>query len=223
MQLIDQQQIRIKVVPAPGYAHEIRQIFTTTFALGVLDTSELGMFNAYAELSLSWYLNHLEYAVVALDKNQVVGYAFFCPDVDDYNTWIRRESLRFLFKFSKHLATGRITQKDIGFIRRRFFDSLSIMVNRRSATVARLPHAHLNVLSGYRSGEVALALLQSVDDLCRSSGCEEWVGEVNAFEQSRRKSLERIVGEIQSVTPNRTFSWLCKRSVYRITVRRQVS
>ena len=81
----------------------------------------------------------------------------------------------------------------------------------------------MNVVPQRRSGSVARALVDAVDQWCRDGGVDEWEGEINAVSGTRRRAIERVVGQVVSGRYNHTFSWFVGDKVMRYTVRRTVA
>ena len=86
-----------------------------------------------------------------------------------------------------------------------------------------LPHAHVNVEAGRRSGTAALLLLEHVDQRVAAAGFTQWIGEVNAPSGRRLAALERLGFTVVGRTPNRTLSRLTGDPVERLTLRRDVA
>jgi hypothetical protein len=177
----------------------------------------------YVGLSLDYYFQDptTEIMVASCD-GEVVGYSIFCTDPEAMNRWLARRSLRIFVDVMEMLVTGRLSRVGWGFYLRRTFDSILIMWSRRRGEAGDLPHAHLNIREGFRTGSVALQLLNGIDEQCRRVGAAAWLGEINGTENTRRRAVERLLGEVIDVRRNVTHSWLSGRTVNRISVRRTV-
>ncbi|NCZ70445.1 MAG: hypothetical protein EBX99_08560 [Acidimicrobiia bacterium] len=178
----------------------------------------------YVGLSLDFYFEDpsTEITVVSCD-GKVVGYSIFCTDPEAMNRWLARRSLRVFIVVMRMLLSGRLSRIGWGFYFRRTLDTFLIMRGRRRGESGGLPHAHMNVREGFRTGAVALLLLNGIDDQCRRYGATAWLGEINGTENTRRRAVERLLGEVIDVRRNITHSWLTGRTVNRISVRRTLS
>jgi len=177
----------------------------------------------YVELSLDFYVNHPRTSItVASIDEEVVAYTIYCADAKDMNAWMARRSVHVFFRVMGMLMTGRLTRIGFGFYFRRTLDSIMILWDRRRSETVDLPHAHMNVRSGHQTGTCALMLLNDLDQRCRETGMSVWLGEINGVGTSRRRAVERLLGEVIDVRRNMTHSWLTGREVNRLTVRRSV-
>lgn len=199
----------------------VRHVFRATLALGRPVPFPLPGLARYEALCLDWYLGpgRGDAAVVEHD-GAVVGYALVCADAAGHARATRDAALRFTAWAAPRILARRLADPARTFWRLRLHDGWAAW--RRSGGVPPLAHAHLNLVRGARGTRVALDLLTHIDDRVRTAGLAAWRGEVNAVRGRRRPALERIVGPVVDVVPNRTYSWLAGRPVDRLTVERAI-
>lgn len=211
----------------PVALHEsaVREIFRNTLILGKPLEGSLDNFDVYEELSIGWYLlpeNSGSTVVIDNASGDVVGYALVCTKPEEYNRWLRSQAWKVLRRNLFTFCTGRMSKIGRQFYSRRFLDSLTVLRTRQHHDSGSVAHVHMNLRSEVRTGLVAIALLMHVDTVCRQSGLNAWVGEVNASEGTRMRALERLVGEVIAVQKNRTTSFFSGMNVNRLTVRRSI-
>lgn len=214
--------VRLRPYRASDRAN-IEELFLQTAFDGAVRRPSRRDLAPYIGLSLDFYVDHprTSITVVSIDE-EMVAYAIYCADAADMNTWMIRRSVRVFLQVMGMLTTGRLTRIGFGFYFRRTLDSIMILWDRRRSAVDDLPHAHLNVRSGHQTGNCALMLLNDLDQRCRETGATAWLGEINGMGTSRRRAVERLLGEVIDVRRNFTHSWLMGREVNRLTVRRTV-
>ncbi len=208
-----------------GYEDYVREIFRDTFLLGRPLDLEIDNFHLYEEMSLDWYLTAgaLDSAVV-IDANtqEVVGYVLVCTKPLEYEQWLRTLVWRVFRTNIARLLSGRMSRVGRQFYWRRFLDAVTVRHTRSDAGITSLAHVHLNIRSTGRTGAMALALISHADAVCRHAGVGAWTGEVNGVAGTRVKAMQRVVGEVVDIKPNRTASFFSHQRVNRITVRRVV-
>lgn len=212
--------------PIDGYEDEIRTIFCETLFLGRPSAASIDCFHLYESLCLDWYLqNGRADATVVIDaaSGVVAGYALLCFDSQHNNDWVRKKVRELIVANIGLFLCGKLSRSGMSFYVRRFLDAFTIYYRRRvKLSVQITTHVHVNIRSAFHSGSVALALLDHIDDSCRRRGVTEWVGEMNARHGTRVRAIERVVGEVVDVAPNRTMSHALGVRVHRLTIRRVV-
>lgn len=160
-------------------------------------------------------------AVVCLAADTVVGYALINLDPRDAEhhaiSQVRQLAATVLMKW----VTGRLSAPTRRFYRLRVVDVAALMCGARRRR--HVPHAHVNVVSGARSGFVARALLHHIDETVRDAGCDTWMGEMNAHAGSRQSALQRLGFTVVARSRNHTLSGFSGGRVERLTVERRVS
>ena len=81
----------------------------------------------------------------------------------------------------------------------------------------------MNIERQFRTGEVSLALRNHIDEVCRVTGNDFWIGEVNAVGEKRARALSRVVGEVLSIRKNITMAEATGQDVRLVTVMRKVN
>jgi hypothetical protein len=213
------------LAPITGYEDEVRRIFRATLIVGKPMSANLINFDLYESMCLDWYLIHEPAnAAVVLDENHcVLGYALVCLETETYERWLKAKAYKVARKNFIALLLGRMSKVDRQFYSRRFLDSFTVALSRSKADIHSEPHAHLNIVPGSRTGGTALTLLEHIDTVCRKSGSNSWVGEVNAMGNKRSKALVRVVGQVIDSKKNRTASHFAGTEVNRLTVRRTLA
>lgn len=206
----------------PGDDRPIGVLFAQTQLLGGPLPFPLDGAPCLASLALGWYLERgRDDCVVAVDRGgAVIGYGLVCTDPEGHRRWLRRRAVRTTVRLAAMTATGDIGPRSRDFYRHRARDAIHLA--RQSTVPAHLGHAHVNLLSRHRSGVLARAIRDHVDERCRSAGLDGWFGEINARPGQRRAALRRVAGEIVDSTPNHTLSYLTGEPVQRLTVVRSV-
>jgi hypothetical protein len=202
---------------------EITDLFLQTAFADAVRLPTPRELSPYVGLSLNYYFQdpNTEITVAVVD-DRIVGYSILCLAPVPMNRWLARYSVHVFLAVMGMLVTGRLSRVGWGFYLRRTVDSILIMWGRRRGESGDLPHAHLNVREGFRTGSVALQLLDDLDDQCRRFGTNAWLGEINGTDNTRQRAVERLLGEVIDVRRNITHSWLTGRTVNRISVRRTV-
>lgn len=211
--------------PIGNYKSDVRAIFRQTFFIGRPLETKLDNYEMYESLCLDWYLNHHpEGSSVCIDRqtNVVVGYVLVCTMPADYAEWLKKSAQRLFRKNFFHLLTLRMSRQGFQFYFRRFLDAMTVNGSRHRLGIENSPHVHMNLLPSVRSGAIALHLLSFADDQCRQVGFESWIGEINSFSGRRSRAVERFVGDVIHVAPNRTASYFLGQKVERLTVLRTV-
>lgn len=209
--------------PLRGREGEVVALFRSTFALGDELVFVPALFDRYIQVALGWYLENPDDSVVVVADGEVVGYGLLCVDHAALDRWMRGRMMRFVVAVMCRAATGRLDRNSRRFYWLRLRDTLTIVRSRTGVREPTEAEVHLNVSSGHRSGWASLLLLDALDSRCRAAGLVSWVGEINASPGTRIKPLRRIVGEIITVAPNRTFTWMMGEAITRLTVRRRLS
>ncbi len=199
----------------------VRRIFRETLVLGRPVVLAEDLLDRYESLCLGWYLGpgRADAAVVE-DRGRVVGYALVCTDAEADRAWERREAARFVRFVVPRLMCRRWDRRTAQFCRLRLRDGLDLW--RAGADPPARAHAHVNVVSGRRTGQAGRLLLDHVDARCRARGLTAWYGEINAPRGRRAAALDRLGVHVVRAHPNRTLSWLGGAPVDRLTVLRQV-
>ncbi|MFZ8968954.1 MAG: hypothetical protein ACO20G_07935 [Ilumatobacteraceae bacterium] len=202
-----------------GDFDEIARIMTDTMLLGQpvpgVDIDE------YVAACLSCYrMTAHSDAVICRTGDNVAGYALISLDPQAAEGHARRQAMRLAAAIAVQWVTGRLSAPTRRFYKLRTIDTVALMRGTRDR--GRVPHAHMNVVSGARSGRVAHALLQEVDRSVRTAGFDTWIGEINAVAGSRQGALERLGFTVLSRSRNHTLSGLSGRRVERLTVERCV-
>ncbi len=199
---------------------DIRRIFVATMALGSppdvpgLDTE------AYARLSLDWYLTRGDAYVVEQD-GLVRGYLLCCLDGSDHARWSRREGLRWLVASLPVIIGLRGGPRLRRFLRLRIVDGWRTF---RHAPPPPYPaHAHFNLEAGVRGHDIGHRLAAIMDDLVAARGFEGWYGEMNFPEGMPTEALTRAGAVLGHRQPSATFSWLSGMEVWRTTVARPLA
>ncbi len=155
------------------------------------------------------------------DDGTVVGYALVCTDAAGHARATSDAAARFTAWAAPRILARRLPEPARTFWRLRLQDGWVMW--RRSSGPPAPAHAHLNLVDGARGTTTSLELLAHIDDRVHTARLPAWRGEVNAHRGRRRSALERVVGEIVDVVPNRTYTWLAGRPVDRLTVERVVT
>jgi hypothetical protein len=201
--------------------HAVRQIFRSTLALGRPVPFPLPGLTRYEAVCLDWYLGPArDDAAVVEHDGHVVGYALVCTDAAGHARATRDEALRFAAWATPRVLACRLPEPARTFWRLRLLDGWTAW--RRHSGTPPAVHAHLNLADGARATRATLELLAHIDHRVRTAGLPAWRGEVNARRGRRMSALERVVGPVVEVVPNRTYSWLAGRPVDRLTVERVV-
>lgn len=207
---------------APGDDHHVRQVFCDTVLLGHSGTDSLQLLDQYASLCLDWFLTvGRTHAAIAVEESSIVGYALACPEPEAQARWARRRALSFATHVLWHLVTGRLNGSSRAFYRARLADARALW--HGGSRPAQRMQVHLNVVSNSRSGAVAMALRDHLDDVARDLDLPGWYGEINAFEGQRERALERVGLRVVGSQPNRTLSVALGRPVNRLTVVRSLT
>jgi hypothetical protein len=194
-------------------------VFRATLALGRPVPFPLPGLARYEALCLDWYLGPgRDDAAVLDDDGEVVGYALVCTDGPGHARATRDAAVRFAAWASPRIVARRVPDPARTFWRLRLQDGWAAW--RRSGGGQAAAHAHLNLVPGAKATHATLDLLAHIDDRVRAAELPAWRGEVNAVRGRRRSALERVVGPVVDVVPNRTYSWLAGRPVDRLTVER---
>lgn len=161
-------------------------------------------------------------AAVVVDSDQrIVGYALVCTDPSAGERDARWASVRLGVAIVRLWLTGRLSPATRRFYVARLRDVRGLLGS--SGERAMLPHAHVNVEAGRRSGTAALLLLEHVDQRVAAAGYTRWIGEVNAPTGRRVAALERLGFTVVGRTPNNTLSRLTGSPVERLTLHRDVA
>lgn len=211
--------------PIDGYENEIRTIFRETLFLGRPSSATIDCFHLYESLCIDWYLQYgKDDAVVVIDaaSGEVAGYALLCFDTTHNDYWVRGKVRELVLANAKLLIRGKLSRSGMSFYARRLLDAITIFRRRVKLHMEMTTHVHVNIRSAFHSGSVALALMGHIDDSCRRRGVTEWVGEMNARHGTRVRAIQRVVGEVVDVAPNRTMSHALGVPVHRMTIRRVV-
>jgi hypothetical protein len=204
------------------HAADIRRIFLGTYALGRPLPFLLDGADAFVDLNLGWYLRHAadDAVVVVDDMGTVVGYCLVCCDPEHHGWWVRRRTATTTAHLVGLLLRGRVGAPSRAFYVRRLRDARALARSHRHRPP--LPHAHVNLLAGYRDGSASRRVLDHVDDRCRRHGQHAWVGEINARGGHRAAGLERVAGAVVETHRNHTLSCVAGEPVVRLTMRRSV-
>ncbi len=202
----------------------VREIFRSTIALGrpfpFASDGRRDHLRPYEDLCLRWYLEagRADGALLR-SSGTVVGYALVRLDVESFERWQRRATIRFLRRVLPRIAVRAYPTPVDRFYRLRLRDGWSLWRARHE--LPQLPHAHLNVVGG--AGELPGRLLADhIDAVCRRAGLSAWCGEIKARVGRRTAALDRWGAEVVARTPNATLSWLVGGPVERLTIVRRV-
>lgn len=196
---------------------EIARIMTDTMLLGRPVPG--AHIDEYVTACLSCYqMTAHSDAVVCRTGDNIAGYALISLDPRAAEEYARRQAMRLAAAIAGQWVTGRLSAPTRRFYKLRTIDTVALMRGTRDR--GRVPHAHVNVVSGARSGRAAHALLQQIDDSVRNAGFDTWIGEINAVAGSRQSALERLGFTVLSRSRNHTLSGLSGRRVERLTVER---
>lgn len=200
----------------------VARVFAETQLLGRPLPFPLDGAPTFASLAVGWYLEHGRAdAVVAVDATGVViGYGLVCTDPVRHRRWLRRHAVGTTLRLAAMTLAGDIGPRSRAFYRQRARDALHLA--RHSGATNRLGHAHVNLLPGHRTGRLARAIRDHVDECCRRAGLDGWFGEVNARTGQRRAALRRVAGLLMDSSPNHTLAALIGEPVQRLTVVRLV-
>lgn len=213
----------VPLCSAGEYDHEVRRLFTATVMMGVPAGHDIVCFGWYEHVCLDWYLSAgRRHAAVVVDDadDAVVGYALMCADERSFNRWTSRAIGRTAAVVLWKLVTGRLDRRSIAFWWQRTRDAVEL--RRRHAQPPARAHAHMNVRAGNRSGGASLRLLAFLDECAVAAGEPRWYGEINTFDESRVRALQRLGLDVVHRSPNMTLSRYFGRPVERLTVVRDV-
>ena len=212
-----------RIVDGRSHRDDVERLFHSTILAGEPMSFPLAGVDHYANFCLNWYFTHASgHVLVAVDGNNVVGYALVCTAPNDYGRGVQRAIVTLAVRLLMQLASGNIGRESRAFYRDRLRDSWRIWRDRRRIDVHDEAHAHMNVAAQARTGTTAAELIAAIDFVVADAGFSSWVGEVNAEAGRRRRALERVVGTILDERPNITATNLLGRLVVRYTVRRSV-
>jgi hypothetical protein len=217
----------LTVVPlsrAGEYDKEVRSLFAATVMMGLPTGHDIGCFGRYEHLCLDWYLSAgRRHAAVVIDEvdDSVVGYALMCTDERSFNRWTSRAIVWTAVVVMWRLVTGRLDRRSIAFWWQRTRDAVEL--RRGHAQPPARAHAHMNVRVGNRSGGASLRLLKFLDECATGAGETCWYGEINTFDESRVRALQRLGLDVVHRSPNMTLSRYFARPVERLTVVRRLA
>ena len=160
-------------------------------------------------------------AVVCRAGDAVVGYALISLNPREAEHHAIRQARQLAASVLLKWVTGRLSAPTRRFYRLRTRDVVALMRGGRHRR--HVPHAHVNVVSGARSGLVARALLDHIDETVRDAGHDMWMGEMNAHAGSRESALQRLGFTVVARSRNHTLSGFSGRRVDRLTVQRRVT
>lgn len=200
----------------------IGDLFAATLLLGRPLGYHLAAAHRYADLCLGWYLGPGRAdAAVAVDEHGAIhGYALVCINGAHHARWVRWRSARLAARVLGGLLIGRVDRPSRRFYSDRLRDTMALWRGQRRTEAPA--HAHLNVVTGSRSGSAALVLRNHIDERCRVAGITAWSGEINAVVGTRERALERLGLAVVHRDPNHTLSASTGHQVVRLTVHREV-
>lgn len=184
----------------------------------------LKQISQYEDLCIGWYLrSDAQYSVVAVVNHQIVGYVLICDELKSLDRWVTSRSLRLILTVCMMRALFLIDTQSWAFYRNRVRDARNAWSFRRTQTIWPNISVHMNIERQFRTGEVSLALRDHIDEVCRATGNNFWIGEVNAVGEKRARALSRVVGEVLSIRKNITMAEATRQDVRLVTVMRKVS
>ncbi len=206
-----------------GDYHGVAHLMRSTLLLG--EPLHGRGLDCYIEACLAPYLEmtipDVAHAVVLTNgSGDIVAYALVCTHPAAGETAVRRASLRLITKVARAWVRGDIDPTVKRFYRSRLRDLTGLIRGSRDRKL--LPHAHLNVATGLRSGSAALMLRDFIDHTVSTAGSNCWMGEVNAITGQRASALTRLGFEVIERVPNHTLSRCIGKPVERLTLRRQL-
>jgi hypothetical protein len=213
----------VQLVDAGMYANRVSELFRSSMCLGKPLPFHLSFMQTYEDLCIGWYLQSDEsHSVVAIVDNKVVGYAFVCAESESLDKWVARRTLKLLFVVCLCRLIGKVDKRSWNFYCNRARDAKRAWKLRRSVAQWPTISVHMNIEDEYRKGEVSLAMRNFIDGVCRESGNQFWVGEVNALGEKRARALSRVVGEVIGIRKNLTLSAVLGEDIRLVTVVREV-
>lgn len=213
----------IRLQPLEGRSDFARSLFWDNMLIGQPLPFALNCQEQFERFCIGWYLANPRDSVVAVNGNQIVGYALVCTDHESFKRSERRNIVVLAFAILGAVLSLRINRQSLEFFARRLFDSFSIVMSRRAIPDDVNVHAHVNVAHAHHDGTVARMLRDHIDTTCLGLGRSGWFGEMNAVGGSRIVGIQRVVGKVVSVSRNSTFSWLMGEPVSRLTTVRTVT
>lgn len=211
----------IDAVPGPDDA-AIAALFSDTLMLGRPVPFSLERADRYRDLCLRWYLTAGRSDVgIAIDgAGHVAGYALVCTDQANLDRWTARRATAFVAGTLSQLVFYGMDRESRRFYTARARDAREL---RRARDEPPMPvHAHLNVARTARSGSIAAALRDHIDDRCARHGACGWWAEMNAPRGRRERALERLGIEVIHRTENATLTAAMGTPVDRLTIVRRL-
>ncbi len=206
----------------PGDDTRIAELFEATVALGHPAPAGLVGFEIYRRMCLGWYLERGrdDAAVAVAPTGAIAGYAFVCANEQDQTRFARESVGELVGTIGRAALRGRLDRTSRRFYQGRLRDLAGLLRSRREPVAA--VHAHLNVSGGHRRGDVALALVAHIDEVCRAAGEPAWYGEVNEKVGRRSRALQRLGFDVLDRVPNHTLTALVGQPVERLTILRRL-
>ena len=214
----------VRLEPATNYSREVARLFQSSMCLGDPLPFSLKRIKQYEDLCIGWYLrSDAKYSVVAVVDDQVVGYVLICDELKSLDRWVTTRSLRLILIVCLMRAARLVDAQSWAFYRNRVRDARNAWSFRRTQTIWPNISVHMNIERQFRTGEVSLALRNHIDEVCRVTGNDFWIGEVNAVGEKRARALSRVVGEVLSIRKNITMAEATAQDVRLVTVMRKVN
>ena len=206
--------------PTIDDGHEIRNLMRSTIVLG---RPALGVdLDDYLDTCLHWYLaDGLGDSAVCRIDGAFRGYALVGLDPLSAERAHRRAALRLSARVLRRSFLGQIDPATRRFYLLRLRDAVGLTADSRQRLA--VPHAHMNITTSARSGSVALALRDHIDQKVNQAGFDRWLGEVNARSGSRASALERLGFSVIGTRKNHTLSALAGSPVERLLVERRLA
>ena len=194
----------VRLEPATNYSREVARLFQSSMCLGDPLPFPLKRIKQYEDLCIGWYLrSDAKYSVVAVV--------------------VTTRSLRLILIVCLMRAARLVDTQSWAFYRNRVRDARNAWSFRRTQTIWPNISVHMNIERQFRTGEVSLALRNHIDEVCRVTGNDFWIGEVNAVGEKRARALSRVVGEVLSIRKNITMAEATAQDVRLVTVMRKVN
>jgi hypothetical protein len=203
-------------------APAVRRIFRATLAMGRPLPFDHPVLEGYEALCLGWYLGPgAGTAVVAVDDDERVrGYLLGCLDQRGYDRWVRHAALRWSAGAASLALNGRLRGAAATFVRLRIADGLTSL---RQPSLPHPAHAHFNLDGDVRDLGTGHRLAGAMDRMVEAAGLTGWSGELNVPAGGSLAALLRQGAVEHARMPNRTFSWLLRHPVERVTLDRTLA
>jgi hypothetical protein len=209
--------------PVPGADDAaIASLFRDTLMLGRPIPFALDRADRYRDLCLRWYLTvgRSDAGVALDDTGRIAGYALVCTDQVHHDRWTSRRAASFVAGTLWQLAIYGMERESRVFYAARARDARELRTVREAPPMP--VHAHLNVARTARSGSIAAALRDHIDDRCARQGSVGWWAEMNAPRGRRERALDRLGIEVIRRTENATLTAAMGEPVDRLTIVRRL-